>query len=302
MLSRISGLREREFACRYVRYLLPNHIRFRIGSENCHWPQKTRGHIRSLVYRLFEKAMLWKLIPLERKSMTLVELKGVSKRLKPPRILTEEKFGALLNQFDHPYRCMVLLAGCTGLRISEVMGLRWNLMDFESLVMEIREGYARSQVTMLKSECSKDELPLDPEVATILMKWKPLCPDTWRLGFFQTADKQTLRFWFGSEESAPDCSVAGQDSGTERLAHAASQLPRLARRGRRPSRRSTETHASRQHLDHDERRIAFESASRLAAGAGETISSEHRSAMINPKFQQMAPEAAGEARDSKRLA
>src|SRR5437868_14808671 len=88
MLSRISGLREREFACRYVRYLLPNHIRFRIGSENCHWPQKTRGHIRSLVYRLFEKAMLWELIPLERNPMGLVELKGVSKRLKPPRILT----------------------------------------------------------------------------------------------------------------------------------------------------------------------------------------------------------------------
>src|SRR5258708_27217383 len=30
----------------------------------------------------------------------------------------------------------------------------------------------------MKSECSQDELPLDPEVATILMKWKHLCPDT----------------------------------------------------------------------------------------------------------------------------
>jgi integrase len=139
---------------------------------------KTRGHIRSLMYRLLEKAMLWELIPLERNPMGLVELKGVSKRLKPPRILTEEEFGALLNQLDHPYRCMVLLAGCTGLRISEVMGLRWNLIDFESLVMEIREGYARSQVTKLKSECSQDELPLDPDVATILLKWKHLCPDT----------------------------------------------------------------------------------------------------------------------------
>src|SRR5882762_10386310 len=67
----------------------------------------------------------------------LVELKGVSKRLKAPRILTEEQFGSLLNQLVHPYRCMVLLAGCTGLRISEVMGLRWSLIDFESLVMEV---------------------------------------------------------------------------------------------------------------------------------------------------------------------
>jgi len=139
---------------------------------------KTRGHIRGLMYRLFEKAMLWELIPLERNPMSLVELKGVSKRIKPPRILTEEEFGALLNQLVHPYLCMVLLAGCTGLRISEVMGLRWAGINFETLAMEIREGYARSQVTKLKSECSQDELPLDPDVATILLEWKRLCPET----------------------------------------------------------------------------------------------------------------------------
>ena len=139
---------------------------------------KTKSHIRGLMYRLFEKAMLWELIPLERNPIGLVELKGVSKRLKPPRILTEEEFAALLNQLDHPYRCMVLLAGCTGLRVSEVMGLRWSRIDFEGLVMEVREGYARSQVTKLKSECSQDELPLDPDVATILLEWKRLCPET----------------------------------------------------------------------------------------------------------------------------
>jgi integrase len=139
---------------------------------------KTRGHIRGLMYRLFEKAMLWELIPSERNPMSLVELKGVSKRTKPPRILTGEEFGALLNQLGHPYRCMVLLAGCTGLRISEVMGLRWTGINFESLVMEVREGYARSQVTKLKSECSQDQLPLDPDVATILLEWKRLCPET----------------------------------------------------------------------------------------------------------------------------
>jgi integrase len=139
---------------------------------------KTRSHIRGLMYRLFEKAMLWELIPLERNPMSLVELRGVSKRMKPPRILTEEEFGALLNELVHPYRSMVLLAGCTGLRVSEVMGLRWAGINFEALAMEVREGYARSQVTKLKSECSQDELPLDPDVASILLEWKRLCPET----------------------------------------------------------------------------------------------------------------------------
>ena len=215
---------------------------------------KTRGHIRSLMYRLFEKAMLWELIPLERNPMGLVELKGVSKRLKPPRILTEEEFGALLDQLDHPYRCMVLLAGCTGLRISEVMGLRWSLIDFESLVMEIREGFARSQVTKLKSECSQDQLPLDPDVATILLEWKRLCPATEGNWVFPSPrtnkpyDSGSLR-----KKVAQGRCFTSQDSGTDRLAHVSAQLSRLARRNRCSPRRTAETDASCQHLDHDER-------------------------------------------------
>jgi integrase len=110
--------------------------------------------------------------------MSLVELKGVGRRLRPPRILTEEEFVALLNQLLQPYRSMVLLAGCTGLRISEVLGLRWQSVDFERLVMIVKEGYTRSQITKLKSEYSQDELPLDLDVATILLEWKRLCPAT----------------------------------------------------------------------------------------------------------------------------
>lgn len=72
--------------------------------------------------------------------MSLVELRGVSKRMKLPRILTEEEFGALLNELVHPYHSMVLLAGCTGLRVSEVIGLRWTGINFEALAMEVREG------------------------------------------------------------------------------------------------------------------------------------------------------------------
>jgi integrase len=84
----------------------------------------------------------------------------------------------LLNQLLQPYRSMVLLAGCTGLRISEVLGLRWQSIDFERLAMVVTEGWARSQTTKLKSEYSQDELPLDPGVATVLLEWKRLCPET----------------------------------------------------------------------------------------------------------------------------
>jgi integrase len=73
------------------------------------------------MYRLFEKAMLWELVPFERNPIGLVELKGVSRRLKAPRILTEHEFVDLLNQLLQPYRSMVLLAGCTGLRMGAAL-------------------------------------------------------------------------------------------------------------------------------------------------------------------------------------
>jgi integrase len=202
------------------------------------------------MYRLFEKAMLWELIPLERNPIGLVELKGVSKRLKPPRILTEEEFAALLNQLGHPYRCMVLLAGCTGLRVSEVMGLSWSLLDFESLVMEVREGYARSQVTKLKSECFRDELPLDPDVATVLLEWKRLCPETegdWVFPSPKPYDSGSHRRKV-LKAAAVRAKIHGPIGGHS-LRH--SYRTWLDETGC-PSQRATETYAPRQHRDHDE--------------------------------------------------
>lgn len=114
---------------------------------------------------------------------------------------------------------------CTGLRISEVMGLPRTGINFESLAMEIREGYARSQVTKLKSECSQDELPLDPDVAAILLEWKRLCPETTDDWVSNPRDGQTLRFWLAAEEGTQNCGITGEDSGTDRLALAVSQLP-----------------------------------------------------------------------------
>jgi len=117
--------------------------------------------------------MLWESIPLERNRMALVELKGVSKRLRPPRILTERSLGLFSISLFIPIavcppRC------CTGLRVSEVM-----VCDGRNQLRKLgdrnQRRVSRSQVTKLKSECSRDELPLDPGVATILLEWKRLC-------------------------------------------------------------------------------------------------------------------------------
>ena len=53
---------------------------------------KTKGHTKALMHRLFEKAMLWEMVDLQRNPMELVEIKGISKRQKKPLILTVEQY------------------------------------------------------------------------------------------------------------------------------------------------------------------------------------------------------------------
>jgi hypothetical protein len=155
----------------------------------------------------------------------------------------------LINQLLQPYRSMVLVAGCTGLRISEVLGLRWRSVDFERLAMVIKEGYARSQVTKLKSEYSQDELPLNPDIATVLLEWKRLCPETTGDWVFpQSEDQQSLRLEFSPQEGFEASRPKNQNLRTNRLAYPASQLPLLAGRDRSAIGRSTKTNAPRQHL------------------------------------------------------
>ena len=84
---------------------------------------KTRGHIRSLMSMLFKCAQRWELI--ENNPMHLVRVKNVSKRLERPSVLRPEEFHKVLPHIRQPYRTMVLIAGCLGLRASEIVGLQW---------------------------------------------------------------------------------------------------------------------------------------------------------------------------------
>ena len=82
------------------------------------------------MHRLFEKAMLWEMIGLERNPMTLVEVRGITKRTKKPVILTVEQYFAVLDHLSEPYRTMVVVAQCTGLRVSEILAIQWQDIDF----------------------------------------------------------------------------------------------------------------------------------------------------------------------------
>lgn len=139
---------------------------------------KTKGHIKALMHRLFEKAMLWELLPVARNPMDLVHVKGISKRSRTPIILDPDQCLALIGSLPDPYRTMVLVAICTGLRVSEILALRWSRIHSDRLTMMVKVKAVDGRIGRVKTEYSEDELPLDPDFAAVLEDWKTKCRPT----------------------------------------------------------------------------------------------------------------------------
>lgn len=133
---------------------------------------KTRGQVRAVVHLLFERAMLWGLIELQRNPIELVKLKGTSKRQRKPQIVSPEKFQELISVLREPYKTMCIVAMCTGLRVSEVLALRWEHVDFKAGVIRVQQGVVNGRIGKVKTEASQDEVPLDPAFAHVFRDWK----------------------------------------------------------------------------------------------------------------------------------
>lgn len=129
---------------------------------------KSKGHIREMMHLLFNWAMRWELIPIDRNPMSLVRVKGSSKRTKLPRILTVKEFNLLLERLKEPYRTMTLVALFLGPRVSEVVGLKWSDVDWDGLNISIVRSWVEGNVEDTKTEGSAKPLPMDRDLATIL--------------------------------------------------------------------------------------------------------------------------------------
>lgn len=133
---------------------------------------KTKSHLRALLSVLLEYAMLRGFVPVGRNPMELVRIEGATKRRREPKIISYEEFGKLLAELREPYRTMALLAGALGLRCSEIVGLKWQDIDFENLVIHLRQGVVSGIEDELKTIGSKSILPLHAELAEAILRWE----------------------------------------------------------------------------------------------------------------------------------
>ena len=195
---------------------LNNHIRPRWGNSSVadvnnplavrQWlrglklASKSKAHVRTIMRRLFDCAMLWGLLDLARNPMELVRIEGVTKRGLEPTVLTVEQFHKLLEKIDEePFRTMVLTAMCLGLRCSELLGLKWKDFDWEHLTILVERAIVAGRVDAVKTKYSKSRVPLDPQLAEVLLNWKRRSafstPDDWAFASPFTGGQKPYSSW-----------------------------------------------------------------------------------------------------------
>jgi integrase len=129
---------------------------------------KSKGHLKNQMRIVFNCAMRWELLPYQTNPMGFVRVKDVSKRVRQPAVLTIEQFRQVLEHIPEPYRTMCVVAGCLGLRISEVLGLQWRDFDWETHQVQIRRSWVCGHVGEPKTENSRRPMPVDLALEKIL--------------------------------------------------------------------------------------------------------------------------------------
>jgi len=100
-------------------------------------------------------------------------------RLAPPKrgkrnkpYITPEQFQALLALVAEPYATMLFVAVHVGLRVSELIGLRWSNVHSDSITID--ERYCRGDWGTPKSEASNATIPVSREVIERIERLKTL--------------------------------------------------------------------------------------------------------------------------------
>jgi integrase len=133
---------------------------------------RSKGEVRALLGLLWDFAMWSGSVPVQRNPMSLVTVRGSSKRTRQPRSLTVEEFRQFVTQLREPFRTVALLCVSLGLRISECLALKWSDVNWLDGKLAIRRGIVRQRVDETKTVGSQRALPLAPEIAEVLRAWK----------------------------------------------------------------------------------------------------------------------------------
>jgi integrase len=133
---------------------------------------KSRSHVRNLLRVLMDFAMWSGVVEVSRNPIDLVAVRGVTKRIRQPRNLTVEQFQKLSSELKEPFKIMALVSVCLGLRVSELLALKWKDVDWLASKVSVERGIVKQIVDDVKTDSSRKSLTIDGGLLDVLKLWK----------------------------------------------------------------------------------------------------------------------------------
>jgi integrase len=120
---------------------------------------KTCMHVRNLLSKILNTAVDWEYLPVN-------PVRGVKLPARPlredRRFLTVDEVMRLLTELDGPAYTLILSAVLTGMRIGELLALRWKNVDFERRIIRVREAVFEGHVSTPKTRSGLRDIPIGP--------------------------------------------------------------------------------------------------------------------------------------------
>jgi integrase len=126
---------------------------------------KTTLHLRNLLGTIFAAAVDWEYVPVN--PARGIKLPPRPLR-QPARFLTIDEVRRLVRALEEPERTLVLTAVLTGMRIGELLALRWSNVDYGRKTIRVREAVYDGHVSTPKTQGGNREVPIGPTLEELL--------------------------------------------------------------------------------------------------------------------------------------
>lgn len=136
----------------------------------------SKAKIRNIMSALFRHGMRHDLLPRDDEANPMKYVRQGAKRQNIPVKLEVGQFQLLFNALKQRERTMVLLDCGSGLRRGELIGLKWNDIDFAKKQMNVTRSVVEMISGNVKTEASHRAVPLDDFMVEELLAWYDITP------------------------------------------------------------------------------------------------------------------------------
>ncbi|MDQ2833835.1 MAG: site-specific integrase [Acidobacteriota bacterium] len=141
----------------------------------------TKAKIKGIMSEVFQHAIRYGW--LNDGENPIFAVRQSTKRVRVTEPLEAAEFRALMLELQQKMRIIGIVAATTGLRISEVLGLKWMDIDWKTLQMEVTRSVVDGIVGKCKTETSRRPVPIDEFITAELLAWKQetcyAAPEDW---------------------------------------------------------------------------------------------------------------------------